>query len=56
MSPDVVLLIKLLTDIIISATATLQRINRMSNEEVRAAIREAEANTQTLLTRLKKSI
>jgi hypothetical protein len=52
MGPETVMLIKLLSDIIISATATLRRVHQMTEEETKAAIKEAEATTQSLLDKL----
>lgn len=55
MGPETVMLIKLLTDVILTASATLRRVHQMTEEETRAAITEAEETTRTLLERLAQS-
>lgn len=53
MTPAELRLILLLTDIIITAGQSLQRVNEMSEEEVDAAIVEAEAASEALMARLR---
>jgi hypothetical protein len=43
MDESMILAIKLLTDLIISTTLTLQRVSSMKEEEVQEAIKDAEA-------------
>jgi hypothetical protein len=54
MTPDQVMLVKLLTDLIFTATTTLSRIGKMSDEEVKAEIPKAEATTAQLMGELRQ--
>lgn len=52
MGPETVMLIKVLTDLIITASATLRKVHQMTEEETKAAIIEAEDTTARLLQKL----
>jgi len=52
MGPETVALVKILSDLLITVSFTLSRINRMSEEEARAARKEAEYLSDRLLGQL----
>ena len=53
MTPDQLMLIQILTTLIITAGQSLQRVNEMDEEEVKAAIIETEATSEVLMARLR---
>jgi hypothetical protein len=55
MSPELILLIKILTDTIVTASLTLSKIHHMSREQTIKEIEDAEANTIKLLNQLKQT-
>lgn len=54
MTPDQVILLKLLTDLILTTTTTLAKIGGMTDEEVKAEIPKAEAMTAQLMGELRQ--
>lgn len=54
MTPDQILLVKLLTDLIFTTTTTLARVGKMTDEEVKAEIVTAEATTAQLMGELRQ--
>ena len=54
MTADTVVLIKLLTDMILTSAATLQKVQTMSEEEVKQAIQDVEQDSVNLMERLNR--
>lgn len=53
MTPDQIMLVKLLTDLIFTTTTTLARVGKMTDEEVKAEIVKSEAQTQALMDEMR---
>ncbi len=52
MSPETVGLIKVLSDLLITISFTLNRVNRMTDEQAKAARKEAEILSDNLIGQL----
>lgn len=54
MGPETVMLIKILSDVAMTAMKTISEIDKMTEEEVKSAIRSAEQASADLLKRIKE--
>ena len=54
MSPDSILLIKILSDVAMTAMQTVQRVDQMTEEEVKAEILKAELTSRSLIGKVRE--